>query len=167
MTESPSYRTGCMPNTDFKYEEFEGLLGSFYLSLLPLKDSSRPEDREDYQSAIQVLNYFAKQYEVQSPEEVVKNPRTKNDWAIAHVMPSSSTLDMVGSFIRDFGVGGEARTPDRKNVCLLGRTVLSVLGRYGVVELDYDTIDGKNVPVKCTNLDWTKGKRTLADILSN
>jgi hypothetical protein len=37
----PEYNTGCMPRTDFTYEEFEGLLGSFHLSLLPLRDSTR------------------------------------------------------------------------------------------------------------------------------
>ena len=38
------YNTGSMPRTNFRYEEFEGLLGSCHLSLLPLRDGAKPEE---------------------------------------------------------------------------------------------------------------------------
>ena len=108
------YNTGCMPRTDFKYEEFEGLLGNFHLSLLPLRDSAKPEDQRDYQNAMKVLNWFAQRYGVQSPEEAVRNPRARESWGNASVMTNRSTLDMMNSFWRDFGVGAEPGTEDQK-----------------------------------------------------
>jgi hypothetical protein len=160
------YNTGCMPRTDFRYEEFEGLLGSFHLSLLPLKDSEKPEDQRDYQKAMEVLNGFAQRYGVQSPEEAVNNPRARESWGNASVMTNWSTLDMMGSFWRDFGVGAEPGTEDQKERYELGRTILRVFDRYGIAQVGYEEHQGERLPVKVENWDREKSSKTLVDVLN-
>ena len=99
----PEFRTGCMPNTDFRYEEFEGLLASYALTLKPLKTTEKPEDLKDYNRAMEILNEFAQRYGIQPPEQAIKNPRTDKEWAKPDVFSNFSMLDMMGSFWRDFG----------------------------------------------------------------
>ena len=163
----PEYKTGCMPNTDFRYEEFEGLLGSFQMSLLPLRGSRRPEDQRDYQRAMEILNGFAQRYEVQSPEDAARNPRAREAWGNASVLSNWSMLDMMGSFWQDFGVGAEPRTQDQQERYALGRLILGVYARHGIARVGYETIEGQKVPVKVEDWDMNKSKKTLADVLSD
>jgi len=162
----PEYNTGCMPNTDFRYEEFEGLLGSFHLSLSPLKDSARPEDQRDYQRAMKILNGFAQRYGVQSPEEATRNPRARESWGNASAMSNFSTLDMMGSFWRDFVVGADPKTEDGQERYELGRLILGVYDRHGIASVGYEAIEGQQVPVKLEDWDREKSSKTLADVLS-
>ena len=159
------YNVDCMPNTDFKYEEFEGLLGSFYLSLAPLRVSSKPKDQRDYQKAMKILNGFAQRYGVQSPEDAVKNPRARESWGNASVMSNWSTLDMMSSFWRDFGVGADTKTEDSHEIDELGRLILGVYDRHGIARVNYEKHQGKKVPVK---LEWNseKSRKTLTNILT-
>ncbi len=160
------YKTGLMPHTDFSYEEFEGLLGSFHLSLLPLKESKKPEDQRDYQKAMQVLNSFAQRYGVQSPEDAVKNPRARESWGNASVLSNWSLLDMMGSFWRDFGVGAEPKTLDQQERFELERTVLRVYDRYGIAQIGYEEHQGERIPVKVNDWDKVKSSRNLVDVVS-
>jgi len=160
------YNTGCMPRTNFGYEEFEGLLGSFYLSLLPLKDSAKPEDQRAYQKAMEVLTGFAQRYGVQSPKEAVKNPRARKSWGNASVMTNRSTLNMMGSFGKDFGVGAEPGTKDQKELYKLRRTILRVFDRYGIAQVSYEEHQWERLPVKVDNWDMEKSRETLVDVLN-
>ena len=162
----PGYNTGCMPRTDFRYEEFEGLLGSFYLSLLPLRNSPNTEDHRDYHKAMGVLTGFAQRYRIQSPEDAVQNPRARESWGNAHVMTNWSTLDRISSFWRDFQVGEEPRTEDHKELYELARTILRVIDRYGIAQVGYEEYQGERVPVKAEDWDMDKSGKTLHDILN-
>ncbi len=155
-----------MPNTDFQYEEFEGLLGSFHLSLLPLKNSANPEDQRDYQRAMGVLDGFAQRYSVQSPEAAVKNPRAKESWGKAHAMSIFSTVDMLNSFWHDFGVATDTKTEDGQKRYELARLILGVYDRHKIAEVEHKEIDGTQVPVRIKEWDREKSDKTLADILS-
>ena len=80
MTEAPRFNTGTMPDTDFHYEAFEGLLASFYLSLSPLREGNE-QDIADFQTATEALNKLAEGQGVQQPEAAVVQPRpTLEDW---------------------------------------------------------------------------------------
>lgn len=52
---APTLRRGRMPSTDFRYEEFEGLLGSFFLTLKPL----RTVDPAAFEEILVILLGFA------------------------------------------------------------------------------------------------------------
>ncbi|MEK6899953.1 MAG: hypothetical protein AABX05_02400 [Nanoarchaeota archaeon] len=162
----PKYNTGCMPNTDFRYEEFEGLLGSFHLSLFPLRDSAKPEDQRDYQKVMEILNGFAQRYGVQSPEEAAKNPRARKYWGNAHVMKNWSTLDMMASFWKDFGVGAEPGTEDHREQYELRITILLVFDRYGIAQVGYEEHQGERLPVKVDYWNLEKSRKTLVDVLN-
>ena len=55
----PAYNTGPMPGTDLRYEDFEGFLASFVLTLGCLQSSGRTGDLDDYRAIIEILNGFA------------------------------------------------------------------------------------------------------------
>ncbi len=77
-------KSGTMPRTDFTYEEFENLLASFYLTLLPLRDRNNTEDKADFETAVAILNGFAERHDLHKPEGAAKDPRsTKFDWGSA------------------------------------------------------------------------------------
>lgn len=160
------YNTGCMPRTDYRYEEFEGLLGSFHLSLLPLKDSTKPEDQRDYQKAMEVLNGFSQKYGVQSPEEAVKNPRAEEDWGNASVKTNGATIILMGSFWRDFGLGGKPGDKDQEEQCKLGRTILSVFERYGIAQVGYMEYNGEKVPAELKEWNNEKRGKTLVEVMN-
>ena len=96
--------TGCMPNTDFQYEEFEGLIASYYLSYQHLKGSSKPKDQENFKKLTDILNRIAERHSVQIPEEAVNNVRATEDWGKPKKLSYFSVKDMLNSFYRDFGV---------------------------------------------------------------
>ena len=124
-------KTGCIPGTDFRYEELEGLLGSFYLTLSPLGKSASPEDREGFCRATEILDGIARQQEVQPVADAVRNPRAREEWARPLPFPSNwSTLDMFGSFAVDFGILEQHRA----EISELRGIVLDVFERHGIAE---------------------------------
>lgn len=116
--------SGCMPNTDFKYEEFEGLLASYYLSYLYLKESSKPKDQENFKKLLEILNRIAERHLLQLPEDAVKNIRTHHDRARPEKMSYFSVKDMLNSFYRDFGVV-QRNADDAADINLLAELVRS------------------------------------------
>lgn len=140
--------TGVMPDTDFRYEEFEGLLGSYYLSLLPLKEGGEP-DQADFEAVVGILNGFAERHGVQLPEKAAVQPRpTIEPWGQPEVFGSCFTVvDMMGSFWRDFGVGMKNDSVDGQERLKLGRLVLGVLERHRAIEAVHEEIDGKQVAI--------------------
>ena len=81
-------------------------------------------------------------------------------------MSNRSTLDMMGSFWRDFGVGADPKTEDGKERYELGRLILGVYDRHGIARVGYEAIKGQQVPVKIEDWDREKSSKTLADVLS-
>lgn len=160
-----SYNSGCMPTTDFRYEEFEGLLGSFHLSLLPLRDSARPEDQRDYQKAMEVLNGFSQRYGVQSPEDTVKNPRGRGSLAEASVMNNQRMLGRKWTLWRDFNIGADPATEDYEEIMKLNRIILSIFGRYNIAQINYKEYQGEKIPVKLEEWNEDQSRKTLAEIL--
>lgn len=157
------YNIGQMPNTEFRYEEFEGLLGSFHLSLLPLRNSKKAKDRDDYATAMNVLNGFAKRYKVQKPEDVVIAPRTEYIWAKPRPFNSNETiLEMTDSFWKDFGVGMDIDSEDGLARYALGRTILRVFDRYSVANVEYIN---ESTPIKLKNWNVVNSRKTLDDLI--
>lgn len=147
MTER-EIKSGCMPSTDFRYEEFEGLLASFFLTLLCLKDRSG-EDGEAFQQAVEILNGFAERHNVRLPEEAAKEPRaTQEAWGQPSAFSSCFTLlDMMSSFWRDFGVGADPKTHDGMERFRLGRLLLILLDRHKAITAKFQEYEGKQVPI--------------------
>ncbi|MBW2976771.1 hypothetical protein KY347_04975 [Candidatus Woesearchaeota archaeon] len=116
--------SGNMPHADYTYEEFEELLGRYYLSLLPLKNSVRPEDRRDYQTAMCILNELAFRHGVQFPEEAVKNPRY---FSYRHDQFGGSLFCLN----TDFLFFGETITPTDEEDCQMALDVLwGIIKKY-------------------------------------
>jgi hypothetical protein len=134
---------GAMPRTDFRYEEFEGMLGSYYLSLLPLKDSSVAEDNVVFKKTVAILDGFAERYGVQKPEQAVAAPRaTEEEWGQPRVFDACFTIvDMLGSFWRDFGVVDE-QLIDRQQYHELTIHIAKLFERKNILELKYEIIEG-------------------------
>ena len=163
-----------MPNTDFRYEEFEGFLGSYALSLEPLRTTGKPEDLRDYKEAMKILKGFAKRHEVQIPERAITNPRTKEDWAKPNTFSNFSMIDMMGSFWRDFGVGYLYEgNKDNQEVKLnaseinhLGRIILGVLERYNVASVEYQAHEEQQIPIRLKKWNKDKEFQKLVDVIS-
>ena len=162
-----AYKTGRMPNTDFRYEEFEGLLGGVYLSLRPLATSSSEADRHDYARAKEILDDFAKRYEVQLPEDAAANHRAPEEWGNARTYTLTSLLGCLSSFWRDFGIAGDPKTFDGQRHTELGRLILQLYERHGIVQLAYGEYQGKRVPthIVAWNDQPSRYTQTLTDIL--
>lgn len=139
-------KSGCMPNTDFRYEEFEGMLASYYLTLLCLKDING-DDSKTFSEALEVLNGFAERHSVRFPEEASKEPRpTQEDWGQPHAFNSCFTLlDMMGSFWRDFGIGADPKTQDGVERFRLGRCILNLLHRHDVITARFENHEGQQI----------------------
>jgi hypothetical protein len=116
--------TGCMPNTDFNYEEFEGLLASYYLSYVHLKESSKPVDQENFKKLEDILNRLAERHSVQLPAEAISNVRATETWAKPKKLSYFSVKDMLNSFYRDFGIVGR-NADDTADVKALAELVRS------------------------------------------
>jgi hypothetical protein len=97
--------SGRMPNTGFTYEEFEGLLGSYYLTYVHFQESSKQKLRQAFENLNNVLTKLAEIYGVQKPVLAVKNVRSKKDWGVPKKFSSYfSVKDCLNSFYYDFGV---------------------------------------------------------------
>lgn len=166
MTEQ-SLNTGEMPNTDFRYEEFEGLLGSYYATMRPLKEGSE-QDRADFEAITGILGGFAQRHNVQKPEQAIVQPRpTLHEWGQPEAFDTCfSIIDQMGSFWRDFGVGAKPGTVDMEERLKLGRLLLRVLHRHGVIQAGFEEIDGVQTPVRVLTEDRTKFHQPLQAGLS-
>ncbi len=101
----PFFRSGYMPRTDFSYEDFEGLLGSYYLTYRHMEDSSDYKVQEAFKSFKKVLENLANMFNVQVPHLAIKNVRSRNKWGVPEKFESYfSVKDCIGSFYRDFGI---------------------------------------------------------------
>jgi hypothetical protein len=131
MGSMTNYRAGEINGTGFKYEEFENLLASFYLSLLPLRDSSSSEDKKSYRESMEILTRFSKRWGVRAPDEALQDPR-RGVWPFT--MNVSIMLDMTSSFWRDFGIGANPETEDYKDLEEFRRKLSQVLNRHNIRE---------------------------------
>ncbi len=165
MKERP-LNSGEMPRTDFHYEEFEGLLSNYYLGLLPLKEGE-PQDRSDFESITGILNGFAERHGVQTPEEAVAHPRLlPGETEQFDVIDSCfSIIDSMRSFRSDFGVGMETGTVDLQERFKLGRLILGIMHRHGVIQAEFEEIDGAPTPVRVLSEDKEKIYKPLQEIL--
>lgn len=149
-------RTGCMPRTDFRYEELEGLLGSFYLTLLPLQKGGAA-DKQDFEEAAAILNALATRHGILSPKMAVRTPRAEEKWGQPDTFESCFTLmDMMGSFGRDFSIGQQVNTEDNTNVRRLWELVVGILHRHEVVEAEFEEVNGKVKATKVRSKDNNK-----------
>ena len=165
------FNNGCMPNTDFKYEEFEGLLADYAMSLSPLMSTGDPEDLDTYKTATSLLNGFSERHKVQSVGETMHNgSRSKEEWAQPKVHSNWSIIDLLGSFWRDFGVGyvtkEEGATKqtklDASERNKLGRLILGVFAKYGIASIAYQKHEGEKIPCKIE--EWSDLElKTLGD----
>lgn len=167
MVAGEMLNTGEMPNTDFRFEEFEGLLASYALTLAPLK-ASTCDDAADYDTAIAILDGFADRYKLQKPKIAIDHPRrTREKWGQPKDFgPVFMLLDMMRSFYVDFSIGMEAGTTDCAERLKLGRLILKILVRYSAIEANCESIDGEEIPVSTKNTDRDLGWRTLAALIS-
>jgi hypothetical protein len=156
------FNSGCMPHTDFKYEELEGLLGGFYLTLKPLAETGSAYDRKGFTRAVEILNEIAKEHGIQTVEGAVNNPRAKEAWGRPSVFLSNlSTLDMFRSFVVDFGIFEQHEQGIRE----LYGIILDAYERHGIANVIHSDEFGKRVPIRIES--WNEGYdfRTLGSVL--
>jgi hypothetical protein len=141
-----------MPGTDLRYEDFEGFLASFALSLRCLEKSGRTSDPEDYAEVIQILNDFAERYKVLPPLPTLRNPRSRRALARPQHFTNQEMVQMINSFWQDYCVGrvypGKQCDLDAMERIRLGRIILNVLDRYALADIEYANEKGDRVPVK-------------------
>lgn len=166
--------SGTMPRTDYRYEEFEGYLGSFYITLLPLKDSMNDQDRVDFETAVQILNRFAERHGVQSPVDAVQHPRpTREDWGQPRPFVSCwTTLDAMASFWRAFSVGENPKTTDGQERKRLGQLLLGILYRHHVISAKFEQILDPQTgvmtwtPVEALEFNRDRKRLPLSEVIS-
>lgn len=149
---------GQMPNTDFKYEEFEGLLASYYITFLPLKGRTG-KNGKNFKTLEAILNGFAKRHLVQKPADAAAHPRkTRHAWGQpANLGTCFSAIDMLSSFWKDFGIGDDSRTVDGKEQRKLGRLIIGILHRHRVLTAEFQKV-GRNA-LAIGIIKWNKKKR--------
>jgi hypothetical protein len=157
-----AHNTGLMPGTDLRYEEFEGFLASYALTLRPLEKSGRTSDPEDYAEIIKILNGFAERYNVQPPLVTLRNPRSRRALAKPQEFTNQELIQMINSFWQDFCVGrvypGMKFDLDASERIRLGRIILNLLDRYALADIVYANHKGERVPVRVKR--WlAKGNR--------
>lgn len=92
------FNIGCMPNTDFRYEEFEGLLASAYLTV----KAKYGVNAQRFKEAQVLIGKLTEYYKLQTPEDAIKNPRSPEDWAQPKEL--SLLFKISYSALRDFGI---------------------------------------------------------------
>jgi hypothetical protein len=160
-------KSGAMPNTDFLYEEFENLLASFYLTLLPIKTSRRDEDKKDFELVLDILNGFAERHDLRKPEAAASSPReTQCGWGQPVVFASCRSLrDMTGSFTHSFGIGIKGDTEDGVGRCTLARIILGVLDRNNVIIAGFEMIDGKKTATKVLSTNVVRDAMAIIEVV--
>ena len=101
-----------MPNTDFTYEEFEGLLGSIYKTFKVLSMSKDPKDISDLGEIREVVTGFTKRHNLTNIDEILSNPRpTKHEWGQPREETCFDLGNCMSSFIIDYGIGVRGSNP--------------------------------------------------------
>ncbi|MCR4323225.1 MAG: hypothetical protein NUV61_04025 [Candidatus Azambacteria bacterium] len=149
-----------MPRTDFRYEEFEGLLASYYLTFLPLRKGG-VQDAKDFIKLVRILNGFATRYCVQKPIDAIAHPRKTEIWAVPQNIGSCfSIIDLLSSFWRDFdGDCGNPHTKNGKEQRKLGRLVISILHRHHVLTAEFQKVGRNRLVVGI--IKWNNRERIL------
>jgi hypothetical protein len=163
-----AYNSGLMPGTDLRYEDFEGFLASFALSLRCLEKSGRTSDPEDYVEVIKILNGFAERYKVQPPLITVGRPRSQKASAKPQEYTNEEMIQMINSFWQDFCVGrvypGKQFDLDAVERIRLGRIILNIFDRYALADVIYVNEKGDRVPLKVKRWLLRENRnRTLAE----
>ncbi|MGQ9575535.1 MAG: hypothetical protein ACUVUC_09465 [Thermoguttaceae bacterium] len=146
------YNTGPMPGTDLRYEDFEGFLASYALTLRCLEKSGRTSDPQDYKTIIEILNGFAQRHGVQPPLKTLSNPRSRRALARPQEFTNEELVQMINSFGQDFGIGrvypGNKYDLDAAERVRLGRIILEILDRYALADIVYRNVKGERVPIR-------------------
>jgi hypothetical protein len=179
MTNKRKYETGPMPvehlsylggqefhNQHPTYEDFENFLGNFYLSFNPLKHSSGKRHKECYQKVKNILNRFAQEYGVQSPEEAIKNPRTGKIFNAPGVMSASSMFNSIKLFWRVFNIGRDLGTKDGQDAYDLESQTLMLFDTSGILRLSGRGTKGEQIIGVDIDNYWPEGTGTNAEIES-
>jgi len=147
-----AYHCGPMPGTDLRYEDFEGFLASFALTLGCLAFSGRTGDVEDHRRIIEILGGFAERYNVPPPLVAVRSPRSKRASAQPLEFTNEEMVYMINSFGRDFNVGhvdrGGNYDLDAAERRRLGRLILEILDRYALADVVYRSEGDQRVAVR-------------------
>jgi hypothetical protein len=147
-----AYNTGLMPGTDLRYEDFEGFLASFALSLRCLEKSGRTSDPEDFAEVVKILSGFAERYKVQPPLVTLRSPRSRRASARPQEFTNQEMIQMINSFWQDFYVGrvypGRQFDLDAVERIRLGRIILNIFDRYALADIVYVNEKGDRVPLK-------------------
>jgi hypothetical protein len=147
-----AYNTGLMPGTDLRYEDFEGFLASYALTLRCLGKSGRTSDPEDFAEILKILNGFAERYNVQPALAALRNPRSRKGSAKPQEFTNQEMVQMINSFWQDFCVGrvypGRKFDLDASERIRLGRIILNILDRYALADIVYVNHQGDRVPVR-------------------
>jgi hypothetical protein len=141
-----------MPGTDLRYEDFEGFLASFALTLGCLEFSGRTGDVEDHRMILEILGGFAERYNVRPPLVALRSPRSKRWSAKPQEFTNEELVYMINSFGRDFNVGhvdrGGNYDLDAAERRRLGRIILELLDRYALADIVYRDDGEERVPVR-------------------
>ncbi len=147
-----AYNTGLMPGTDLRYEDFEGFLASYALTLRCLEKSGRTSDPEDYAEVLKILNGFAERYNVQPPLVTLRSPRSRRASARPQEFSNQEMIQMINSFGQDFGIGriypGMKYDLDASERIRLGRILLGILDRYALADVVYVNRKGERVALR-------------------
>lgn len=150
MTER-EIRSGTMNNSGFTYEDFEGLLGHYELSLRLIDRSHIPEDREDLRLIRTLLNGIAERNHVRTLRDIIEFPRQTQDPDLSPgIFSSCQTMMEITqrSFTNDFGLGRSVEHPDYLAVNQIGQILLGIMHRHRIIEANFDRrADGTPVAV--------------------
>lgn len=155
--------SGDMPNSDGRYEDFEGLIGSYYKSLLPLKESAFTEDGVDFEKIERALKRICERHKIQSPEYCLKCPRTQEEWANPKDLTTEGLMKSQIAFVH-FGLNKE--TGDHQDLYIIGQTIALILTRHNVADIEYrERLDGSVEATKVHKWNRPLNYKTLKDII--
>jgi hypothetical protein len=166
-----AYNTGQMPGTDLRYEDFEGFLASYALTLRCLEKSGRTSDPEDYAEVLKILGGFAERYRVQPPLATLRTPRSHKGSAKPQEFTNQEMIQMINSFWQDFCVGrvypGKQFDLDAAERIRLGRIILNIFDRYALADVEHVNEKGDRVPVRVKRwLARENRNKTLAESIN-
>lgn len=134
MTKKRNVKSGCMPNTQVTYEDFENLLASFRLTLLPLKMGSR-RDRKEFRKIEAILEGFAERHSVRDPELASESPR-KSPNPPGRPVTFVSSRYMIGeisAFWFDCQIAKDPESEDGRKLEELRSCLYRILHRHGAI----------------------------------
>lgn len=157
------YNQGQMPNSKGTYEDFEGLIGSYYKSLLPLKESGHPEDVTDFEAIERLLGRICERNGVQTPEYCVKSPRTEKEWANPREMSCDALFTGMNAFA-SFGL--VYNQDEERDLYTLHQTLALIFSRHGVANIEFrERLDGTLQAVKIHGWNTPINHKFLKDII--